>query len=194
MQRRELLKMIAATTGMAMIGLPAVVFGQAQLPVPPANNAFSKAQVALMDEIAETILPRTDTPGAKDAGLGLFMAQFVTDCYDAEQQAIFRAGLADVDKRAKGGFLALTPAQRTELLRTLDAEARNVSPDPDKAEDQGADTAATPPHYFTMLKQLVLFGFFTSQVGATEVLRYVAIPGRYDGDMAYEPGTPAWAT
>ena len=117
MQRRELLKMITAATGMAMIGLPSVVFGQAQLPVPPANNAFSKTQVALLDEIADTILPRTDTPGAKDAGVGLFMARFVTDCYDPQQQAVFRAGLADLDKRAKGGFLALKPAQRTAWLR-----------------------------------------------------------------------------
>ncbi|WJI14936.1 gluconate 2-dehydrogenase subunit 3 family protein [Pseudoxanthomonas winnipegensis] len=194
MQRRELLKMITAATGMAMIGLPSVVFGQAQLPVPPANNAFSKTQVALLDEIAETILPRTDTPGAKDAGVGLFMARFVTDCYDPQQQAVFRAGLADLDKRAKGGFLALKPAQRTELLDKLAAEARAASPDPKKADDEGADSAAIPPHYFTMIKQLVLFGFFTSEVGATKVLRYVPVPGRFDGDLPYEPGTPAWAT
>ncbi|TAA37000.1 gluconate 2-dehydrogenase subunit 3 family protein [Pseudoxanthomonas winnipegensis] len=194
MQRRELLKMITAATGMAMIGLPSVVFGQAQLPVPPANNAFSKTQVALLDEIAETILPRTDTPGAKDAGVGLFMARFVTDCYDPQQQAVFRAGLADLDKRAKGGFLALKPAQRAELLDKLAAEARAASPDPKKADDEGADSAAIPPHYFTMIKQLVLFGFFTSEVGATKVLRYVPVPGRFDGDLPYEPGTPAWAT
>ncbi|WP_340648261.1 gluconate 2-dehydrogenase subunit 3 family protein [Pseudoxanthomonas winnipegensis] len=194
MQRRELLKMITAATGMAMIGLPSVVFGQAQLPVPPANNAFSKAQVALLDEIAETILPRTDTPGAKDAGVGLFMARFVTDCYDPQQQAVFRAGLADLDKRAKGGFLALKPAQRAELLDKLAAEARAASPDPKKADDEGADSSAIPPHYFTMIKQLVLFGFFTSEVGATKVLRYVPVPGRFDGDLPYEPGTPAWAT
>ncbi|WP_379654846.1 gluconate 2-dehydrogenase subunit 3 family protein [Pseudoxanthomonas sp. UC19_8] len=194
MQRRELLKMITAATGMAMIGLPSVVFGQAQLPVPPANNAFSKTQVALLDEIAETILPRTDTPGAKDAGVGVFMARFVTDCYDPQQQAVFRAGLADLDKRAKGGFLALKPAQRAELLDKLAAEARAASPDPKKADDEGADSAAIPPHYFTMIKQLVLFGFFTSEVGATKVLRYVPVPGRFDGDLPYEPGTPAWAT
>lgn len=194
MQRRELLKMITAATGMAMIGLPSVVFGQAQLPVPPANNAFSKTQVALLDEIAETILPRTDTPGAKDACVGLFMARFVTDCYDPQQQAVFRAGLADLDKRAKGGFLALKPAQRAELLDKLAAEARAASPDPKKADDEGADSAAIPPHYFTMIKQLVLFGFFTSEVGATKVLRYVPVPGRFDGDLPYEPGTPAWAT
>jgi hypothetical protein len=50
------------------------------------------------------------------------------------------------------------------------------------------------PHYFTMIKQLAIFGFFTSKVGATGVLQYVAVPGRYDGDLAYVPGTPAWGT
>jgi len=185
MERRELLKMIAAATGAAMIGIPAFVYGQE--PVPAANNAFSGADVAKLDEIAETILPRTSTPGAKDAGAGLFMAQFVTDCYAPGDQAVFRAGLADIDKRAGGSFVALAPRDRIELLRTLDAEARKQA---------GGNDGKKPekPHYFTMIKQLAIFGFFTSQTGATEALRYVAVPGRYDGDMAYVPGTPAWAT
>lgn len=190
MERRDLLKMIAAATGAAMIGIPIFVYGQE--PVPAANNAFSEADVAKLDEIAETILPRTKTPGAKDAGVGLFVAQFVTDCYTAENQATFRAGLADIDKRAGGRFLSLTPQARTELLCTLDAEARRRTSAPAAAGD--ADSKPLEPHYFTMIKQLAIFGFFTSQTGATKALRYVAVPGRYDGDMAYEPGTPAWAT
>jgi len=182
MERRDLLKMIAAATGVAMIGIPA--FASGQFSSLAANNAFSEADVAKLDEIAETILPRTDTPGAKDAGTGLCMAQLVTDCYGAEEQAIFRAGLEDIDTRAGGRFVALPPEARTELLRTLDIEAKT----------QAADGANTQPHYFTMLKQLAIFSFFTSEVGATKVLRYVAIPGRYDGDLPYQPGTPAWAT
>lgn len=188
MERRELLKMIAAATGAAMIGIPAFVCGQE--PVPNASNAFSEADVAKLDEIAETILPRTKTPGAKDAGVGLFMAQFVSDCYAPEDQATFRAGLADIDKRAGGRFMSLKPEARTELLRTLDAEARKPRA---AAAAEGANKGQEL-RYFTMIKQLVIFGFFTSQVGATKVLEYVAVPGRYDGDMTYVPGTPAWAT
>jgi len=190
MERRELLKMIVAATGAAMIGLPALVHAQA--PAERANNAFSAADVGTLDEIAETILPRTKTPGAKDAGVGLFMAQFVTDCYTAQQQAAFRAGLVEIDKRAGGRFVALTPQARTELLRTLDAEARkHVVAMTDTGTAKVADAM---PHHFTMLKQLAIFSFFTSKVAATDVLRYVAVPGRYDGDLAYAPGTPAWAT
>ncbi len=190
MDRRELLKMIVAATGAAMVGLPALVHGQA--PAAGAKRVFSAADVAMLDEIAETILPRTRTPGAKDAGAGAFMATFVTDCYTAAQQTTFRAGLADIDKRAGGEFVALTAPDRTELLRALDAEARKRAVDVDETGMTGAGEKM--PHYFTMIKQLTLFGFFTSKVGATEVLQYVAVPGRYDGDVPYVPGTPAWAT
>ncbi|UZW58390.1 gluconate 2-dehydrogenase subunit 3 family protein [Lysobacter enzymogenes] len=191
MERRELLKMIAAATGAAMIGVPAFVYGQA--PAPSGNSAFSADEVAKLDEIADTILPRTKTPGAKDAGVGAFMATFVTDCYTPEYQAIFHAGLVEIDKRAGGRFVSLSPQARSELLRVLDGEAgRRIN---SMAVATGGATAnAVKPHYFTMIKQLTLFGFFTSKVGATQALRYVAVPGRYDGAAVYEPGTPAWAT
>ena len=173
-----------------MIGLPALV--QGQTPAAGAKTLFSAADVSTLDEIAETILPRTKTPGAKDADAGLFMAQFVSDCYTARQQAAFRAGLADIDKRAGGRFVSLEPQARTELLRALDAEAKAHAVD--VTETGTAEEGEPMPHYFTMIKQLTIFGFFTSKVGATEVLRYVAVPGRYDGDLAYVPGTPAWGT
>lgn len=190
MDRRELLKMIVAATGAAMVGLPALAQGQAQAAATKIH--FSDADVGTLDEIAETILPRTKTPGAKDAGTGAFMATFVSDCYTARQQATFRAGLADIDKRAGGRFVSLAPQARTELLRTLDAEARKHAVE--VTETGTAEAGEAMPHYFTMIKQLAIFGFFTSKVGATEVLRYVAVPGRYDGDLAYVPGTPAWGT
>lgn len=190
MDRRELLKMIVAATGAAMIGLPAP--GQAQAPAAGPKTPFSDADVGTLDEIAETILPRTKTPGAKDAGAGAFMATFVTDCYTQKQQAAFRAGLAEIDKRAGGRFVSLAPQTRTGLLRALDAEARKHAVEVN--ETGTAEAGEAMPHYFTMIKQLAIFGFFTSKVGATEVLKYVAVPGRYDGDLAYVPGTPAWGT
>jgi hypothetical protein len=190
MDRRDLLKMIVAATGAAMVGLPALV--QGQVPAAGAKSLFSAADVDTLDEIAETILPRTKTPGAKDAGAGAFMARFVTDCYTPPQQVAFRAGLAEIDKRAGGRFTSLTPEARSALLRTLDTEARKRVVD---VGDTGtAEGGKAMPHYFTMIKQLAIFGFFTSKVGATEVLQYVAVPGRYDGDLAYVPGTPAWGT
>ena len=190
MERRELLKMIASATGVAMVGMPAFVLGQA--PIPQGVAGFSADEVALLDEVAEAIIPRTDTPGAKDAEVGAFMALFVTDCYTRGDQAAFRAGLADLERRAGGRFLALSPAARTQLLTTLDGEAgeraRRAWVAPDGSGSGGG------VHWFTMIKQLVLFSFFTSKAGGTEVLRYDPVPGQYDGDLPYEPGTRAWAT
>jgi len=180
MERRELLKLIASATGMALIGTPTAAFAYGNIPVPEAGNVFTDAEVAALDEIAETILPRTKTPGAKDAGVGLFMAQYATDCYSTAEQLTFRHGLDDINARAGGSFVALSPQARTELLVTLDAEAKECS--------------SGEPHYFIMLKQLAIFSFFTSKVGSTEVLRHVAIPGYYDGEMDYVPGTTAWAS
>ncbi len=186
MNRRELLKLITAATGTAMIGSTGVIAGCASKEETAPSYAFSEQDVLLLDEVAETILPRTDTPGAKDAEVGQFMTVFVRDCYTQDEQAIFHSGMAQLDAAAKeqygSGFMDLSAEQRTEFIRALDAEAKAVA------------AAGGTPHYFTMLKQLTLFGFFTSEVGAKEVLRYIAIPGRYDGCMPYEEGDRAWAT
>lgn len=182
MNRRELLKMIAVATGTAMVGgqaLAAFASGRVEA-------ALSDEEVHLLDEVAETLLPRTDTPGAKDAEVGDFMRVFVRDCYTVEQQSRFRDGIAQIEAHSRAahgaGFLALDAPRRGEVVAALDREARA------QVESEGE------PHGFTLIKQLALFGFFTSEVAATEVLRYVAVPGRYDGDLAYEPGQPAWAT
>ena len=190
MERRELLKMIAYATGVAMVGIPTFVLGQA--PAARATAGFTAQDVALLDEIAEAIIPRTDTPGAKDAGVGAFMARFVADCYTADDQAAFRAGLSDLDRRADGGFLSLPQAERLQLLTGLDLQAGEQARTAWVAADGSGSGSGV--HWFTMVKQLVIFSFFTSEVGATQVLRYDPVPGHYDGDLPCEPGTPAWAT
>ncbi|NLW96335.1 MAG: gluconate 2-dehydrogenase subunit 3 family protein [Xanthomonadaceae bacterium] len=190
MERRELLKMIAAATGVAMVGNPALLVAQA--PAEPGATAFGARDVALLDEIAEAIIPRTDTPGAKDAEVGAFMARFVTDCYGPEDQAAFRAGLVELDRRAGGSFLSLPQADRLQLLTEVDREAAERARGAWVSADGSGSAGGV--HWFTMIKQLVIFSFFTSEVGATQVLRYDPVPGHYDGDLPYEPGTPAWAT
>ena len=186
MNRRELLKLISAATGTAMIGSTGVLAGCASKEETTPSLSFSEQDVALLDEVAETILPRTDTPGAKDAEVGAFMKVFVTDCYTPDEQAIFHSGIEQLDAAAREefgkGFMALDGEQRTGFIRALDKDAKAVA------------AAGKTPHYFTMMKQLTLFGFFTSEVGAKEALRYIAIPGRYEGCAPYEEGDRAWAT
>ena len=183
MDRRDLLKMIAAATGVAMVGGD---LWAADLKSTDAGKAlFTQSDIAFLDEIAETILPKTSTPGAKDAGCGAVMAVMVTDCYELKYQTVFFEGLKTIKALAKQqfgkDFMQLTAAQKHELLSKLDQEAKQAS-------------GQTSPHYFILLKQLTLMVFFTSKVGATEVLRYVAVPGRYDGNMPYKKGDRAWAT
>jgi Gluconate 2-dehydrogenase subunit 3 len=183
MDRRDLLKMIAAATGMAMVGGD---LWAADLKSADAGKAlFTASDVAFLDEIAETILPKTDTPGAKDAGCGAVMAVMVADCYELKYQTVFFEGLKTIKALAKKqfsqDFMQLTAQQKHQLLSKLDQEAKQSS-------------SGALPHYFTLLKQLTLMVFFTSKVGATEVLRYVAVPGRYDGNMPYKKGDRGWAT
>jgi hypothetical protein len=149
-------------------------------------NDFTAADIALLDEIGETIIPTTNTPGAKAAKIGEFMVMMVNDCYDDAHHAAFRAGLPAVQaaSRAKFGhdFMAATPAERTALLNELDAEQR---------KHQATKAKDAPAHYFRMMRQLTLAGYFTSEIGATQALNYVEVPGRYDPDLPYKKGDRA---
>lgn len=209
MERRELLKMIAAATGMAFVGGEVWAAGLTG-PAAASKSLFSASDIALLDEIAETILPKTSTPGAKDAGCGAQMAVQITDCYNATEQGWFVDGLKQLRARSqqdyKLDFMQLSKEQRHQLLVKLDVEAKarnaeiyasaNDSTNSRKksSANTGKSVADNTPHYFTLLKQLTLFVFFTSKVGATEVLRYSAIPGKYEGNLPYKKGDRAWAT
>jgi hypothetical protein len=173
MQRRELLKLIAAATGCALVGVAGA------RPAPAAVAPFSRHERIMLDEIADTIIPRTGTPGAKDAAVGAFIARYALACYDETQLRILRQGIATLG----AGFLKASKAQRQALLTDIDLQARR------HAKDAG-DAA---PHYFTLMKQLTLLGFFTSEPGSTRVLRYRQVPGKYRGCVPYKKGETSWA-
>lgn len=189
MNRRDLLKMIAAATGMAMVAGDLLAQGLVSADSTSVAATFSAGDIALLDDIAETILPRTDTPGAKESGAGAQMAKIISDCFDKTQRAIVQEGLLALQAlslhRYQKNFTALTSEQKHALLTELDNEAKAAQ----------ANNANTPqsPHYFTILKQQSIFVFFTSQAGATKVLRHVAIPGRWDGNFPYKKGDRAWS-
>jgi glucoside 3-dehydrogenase (cytochrome c) hitch-hiker subunit len=144
-------------------------------------GTFTAQDIALLDEVADTILPETKTPGAKAAHTGAFMALMVTDTYDERQQAIFRDGM---QKLSDAAFMAATPAQRLAKLELLDREQKTYM----DTRAQGA-----PPHFFRLMKELTLFGYFTSEIGCTQAQRYREVPGRFDPCLPYAPGEAAWA-
>ena len=218
-RREAILRMSALLGGVALIGSGALIAGcRAEKAGPSA--AFTPDDIAYLDEIADTILPTTSTPGAKAAKTGAFMALMVTDTYHDDDEKIFRDGMRKLDdlSKSKNGasFMKATPAQRLALLQELDREQHDFS-EKQRAErrkksdafindtkQQNAPeakinpateiTSEPPKKYFRMMKQLAVLGYFTSEVGATQALRYVESPGRYDPCLPYTPGQRDWAS
>lgn len=205
--RREAVQRVAALLGgVALIDgerLFAASFEPAALDAALAQGTgtFSATDVALLDEIADTILPQTSTPGAKAAKAGAFMALMVTDAYTTEHSQVFRQGLRQVDeacRQAHGvAFMQASPAERLSLIQALDREQHAEMEDraPKRRLRAPAATAgpAFPAHYFRMMKELALLGYFTSEVGYTQAMRYVESPGRFDPDVPHAPGDKTWA-
>ena len=182
MERRELLKMIGLATGAVVIAGDFLLTG-CKNPDAKTGSIFSNADISFLDEIAETILPKTNTPGAKDAEVGKFMTVMVNDCYDEADQKIFLEGIGKLDEACNKlhghNFMKASAEHRIELLTALDKEAKEYN----KNKEKG-----TPNHYFTMMKQLTLFGYFTSKPALTKAFDYQQTPGKYDGAYPYKKG------
>jgi len=183
MERRELLKMVALATGGLVIGGEFFLAGCKSKDAEVAGTAFSADNIAFLDEVAETIIPKTTTAGAKEAEVGKFMTVMVNDCYEEADQKIFHEGMKKLDedcnKMHGHSFMKAEPAHRKELLTSLDKEAKEYMKNK-KKED--------PNHYFLMMKQLTLLGYFTSKPGLEQNFNYQAVPAKYDGAMPYKKG------
>ena len=185
--RREAIRRVTAMLGgVVFVGsgdlLTAVEHAHARVTASRKQiGTFTAQDIALLDEVADTILPDTKTPGAKAAKVGPFMAVMVTDTYDEQQQGIFRDGMRKLNE---AGFMTKTPAERLTLLEQLDREAKAYM----DARARGA-----PTHYFRQMKELTLLGYFTSEIGCSQAMRYRETPGRFDPCVPYTPGETAWA-
>ncbi|HEY5970187.1 MAG TPA: gluconate 2-dehydrogenase subunit 3 family protein [Chitinophagaceae bacterium] len=184
MDRRELLKMIAAATGGVVIGGEFFLAGCKN---PDAgvgvSSTFTESDIAFLDEVAETIFPKTSTPGAKDAKVGQFMTVMVNDCYEEKDQKAFHEGMKKLDdacnKMHGHSFMKASPEHRKELLVALDKE---------RGEYQKTKKQEDPNHYFQPFKQLTIMGYFTSKEGREGATRYEPNPGKYIGDFDYKKG------
>jgi gluconate 2-dehydrogenase gamma chain len=196
MNRRELLQRVAWLMGGA-ISAPAVLGvlnGCSAKKEETWQPVFlSKEQGAVVADVAEIIIPRTDTPGAKDAGVPAFIDTMLKDVYEDADRQRFVAGLKAFDDAARTahgkGFVELPKAQQAELVKKFHDEA--------VATELALETrpAYLQRPFILMTKELTLLGFFTSKPGATEVLQYSAVPGPFKGcvPLAQAGNGKAWA-
>jgi len=157
--------------------LPASALAQATPTLTWTPKAVTAEQARTLDAVAETIIPATDSPGARAAGVPQFIDRTLATWSTPADAAAIKAGLDQIDRDAKSAhgaaFAALTPAQQQALLARYDRESKG---------------------FFNALKELVTVGYFTSEPGATIALRYDPVPGDYRGCVPLKEIGRAWAT
>lgn len=188
MNRKEAISYISILLGGTIAGANIFLSGGCR-PSPEKNGKlFSDADIIFLNEVGEVILPETKSPGAKAADVGSFMAIMVTDCYEIKDQKIFIEGMSKLDNACKKmngkNFLECDALQRTKICAALDQEQK-IYTEKKKPDD--------PSHYFRLIKELTLLGYFTSEPGCTKGLRHEAVPGKYIGDIPYKKGDRAWS-
>ena len=208
MNRRDALMRVAALTGVVMT-LPALAdtleASAARRTLTGKPVFFTADQDMTVAELADTIIPTTKTPGAKAAKVNEIIDVILKDCYKEADQKRFLEGLAQTNKLSQDGygkaFAQLDSTQRIEIVKKLEADAKQQKAQMASMQTAGAQADAQMPRgrgervapFFTMLKDLTLTGYFTSEIGCTQALEYVAVPGRYDGCVPLKPGQKAWA-
>lgn len=167
--RRGLLRLCVMAA--AAYGLGAGGYQLTQAMAQEGASALDDRQRKLVSAIADTILPDTDTPGAVKAGVPDFIDLMVSYWLDPTERAAFVAGLdrfAQDTIRARGtSFDMLLPTQRLDWLKVVQADAWSK---------RGKGVA---PSFFLWIKRLTVFGYYTSEAGATEELTFNLLPGEY---------------
>lgn len=149
-------------------------------------QVFDGDQLDLLGALVERIIPATETPGAREAGVPIFIDKMLHDWVDPEDRVRFVDGLNAIDgatSEAYGvAFREATAEQQQEFLTRLDQEAVQARRD-----------GIEPLPFFATLKEWTVVGYYTSEIGATLELQWQATPGYYDGDLPLEEVGPTWA-
>ena len=186
MNRREALRAVSFIMGGTVLGAELFLSGcETKRDDKKINSLFTESEVALLNEVGDTIIPETDTPGAKAVDIGAFMAMMVVDTYTEKDQKVFKEGIEKLrsgfEEEFGHSFMEAKPEERQQYLTKLNAGL---------SSDQKSDE---PSYYFRMMKELTILGFFSSEIGSTMALRYIETPGRYEACIPYEKGDRAWA-
>jgi len=190
MDRRQAVKALGTMVGASML-LPETVLartGEMLEGTPPKLRFFTKFEKKIVSAFAECLIPRTDTPGAIDAGVPGWVELLVQDCYSFSEQEQFRNGLAEIDQAARDGykkaFAALPFDEQVQTLTNMERSAIGIA----------TGYPGTPPAFIMKIKDLVKFVYASSERGANEAFTYLPIPGRYDGAHPVTDASKVWAT
>jgi len=172
MERRDLLRALASAAALSVLPNEKALAAWSRVAagVPSLTpNGLNDAQMVLVRAIADTIIPRTDTPSATDVGVHSFVNVIVAEYATDEDRTKALAGLDAIDARAvsesKAVFAELSPEARGKMIESLESGPRDVEP---------AQT-------YWRLKGLIVHGYFTSEPVMKDVLKVVVMPGRFEG-------------
>jgi hypothetical protein len=151
------------------------------------NYSINADHQKMIETIAELIIPETSTPGAKAAQVPEFIVMMLEECYPKKDRERFYTGLDQLDTTAQSTlgkeFLNNSPADQLKLLLNEEKTKGKV-----KTEGQEKEVP-----FIVMIKELTMFGYFTSEIGCTKANVYVPIPGRFDACITIPKDQKAWA-
>lgn len=201
MDRRQFLGMTAVAMGGAIYSRALLAFmGGEEKPIILRDSyidqiitTFSLAERHFVAAAVETIIPKTDTPGALEAGVPKFVELIFTEWMTEGERKEFLLGLSEVEKKSMNMYqLSLaecSPKQRQEVLEAIEDQYQD-----DPWYELGGQSAfETGAPFIAVIKELTIFGFFTSEVGSTQVLRINHMPGSFQGDIPLDPDDSTWA-
>lgn len=199
MNRREAIQKSALAFGFA-ISAPALAGVLKGCTAKPSLNYqpvfFDTEQARLVAEVAEIIIPRTSTPGAKDVGVPSFIDTMLKEIYSPEEQQKFIDDLmafdAEAEKEFGSRFLDCEPDEQMAFVKKKNEMALTAGVS--ISEGWWAAGRADERPFILKMKELTLLGFFTSEDGATKVLQYNQVPGPFKGCVPLTEVGKAWAT
>jgi len=191
MERRELLKMMGASVG-ATMAIPQSAFARLGDPFDSSElNFFRPSQREQVAMIAEAIIPKTDTPGAIDAGVPGWIEVIVQDCFEPADQKVIVEGLADLMRRCQEAhrkdISQLTGPEQVSFLTKMHHDTLGEKREAQKAGNPQRKT------FLEQFKDLTKLCYVGSEVGATEAFDFMLVPGKWVASMPLEPGQKVWA-
>ena len=160
-----------------------------------AAFSLTEAQRKIVAEVAEHIIPKTTTPGAKDAGVPAFIVMMLNDCYKSPEHNSFLEGVTDLEKK---NFLSLSKEEQIAALKQVELDTKElmkaynvnqvkVGDNVDKENLEGKQGVP----FWRLMKELTLLGYYTSEQGIKASFVYEPIPGKFEATKL-EPGQKAF--